>query len=91
MPSWKPEKDVATLDDYHFDSQIHKWISINQDLWTVPLSCLIGPCFVVQNRDYVNLDNNDVTEDDSTAYVIEPMNKWGKIFLPHEMANEDEV
>lgn len=76
-----------TLTDFHFDSQIHKWVKLtnDSDLWTVPLSALAGPCYVVRNRDFVRSsdEDNEVTSNhDSLAYVLKPMSEWGDSFLP---------
>ena len=77
------ELDNTPLTDYHFDSQMHYWIQLHEDdeLWCIPISCLVGPAYVVRNRDYVNEDLNNVITDDKTAYVLKPMADWGKLFL----------
>ena len=48
----------------------------------VPLSTLVGPCFVVYNKDYTKTTIDNIHMDDRTAYIVEPMAKWGDSFLP---------
>ena len=47
----------------------------------VPLTTLFGPCFVVYSKIYCQSQNNDIIDDDRTAYIVEPMAKWGDLFL----------
>ena len=47
----------------------------------VPLTTLVGTCFVVYNKNYCQSQNIDVTANDRTAYVVEPIEKWGDLFL----------
>lgn len=83
-----PLADAEKLDDDHFDSAIGHWVELcpETDLWTIPLSALVGPCCVIANRNYLlveeNVDKNVVSDDSITAFVVEPMSKWGKLFLP---------
>ena len=80
-----PSCDIDDMTDNHFDSQIHTWIKLTkeeEDLWTVPLSVIVGPCYVVRNRDYVKIGNNGDINDDLTAYVVRPMSQWANQFLP---------
>ena len=81
---------TADLSNNHFDSSISQWIKLcpEENLWTVPLSALDGPCYVVRNRDFTKSDNDNIDEiatDDLSAHVIQPMSEWGKAFLPAEL------
>jgi hypothetical protein len=72
--------------DSHFDSKIHRRVKLHddKDMWMIPLSCIVGPCFVVYNKNYTNSAYDDV-QDDRTAYIVEPMCKWGERFLPKQI------
>ena len=48
----------------------------------VPLTTLVGRCVVVYSKDYNNTTNDNMHIDDRTAYIMEPMAKWGDSFLP---------
>ena len=83
-----PKADSSDLSDQHLDSSISQWIKLcgEENLWTVPLSALHGPCYVVRNRDFRQSDNDNIDEfnNDLTAHVIKPMSDWGNAFLPAE-------
>ena len=76
----------------HFKSSLFTRVRILADdnLWLVPLSALVGPCFVVMNKDYISqtaepnpIDRSPLrNEDSSIAYVVRPLSSWGKQFLP---------
>ena len=72
------------LTDAHFDSKILTRIRLHDDndTWMVPLSTLVGPCFVVYNKDYTKTTNDNMHMDDRTAYIVEPMAKREDSFLP---------
>ena len=78
-----PAAGAHHLTDYHFDSCITTRVRLHSDndIWMVPLTALVGPCFVVYNKNYCVSQDNDVIVDDRTAYVVEPMRKWGDLFL----------
>ena len=83
MAEESPAADAHLYTDYHFDSCITKRVKLHSDndIWMVPLTALVGPCFVVYNKNYCVSQDNDVIVDDRTAYVVEPMKKWGDLFL----------
>ena len=76
--------EVDRLTDAHFDSQILKRIKLqdDNDIWMVPLITLVGPCFVVYNKNYCENTINNVHADDRLAYIVEPTRKWRNAFLP---------
>ena len=80
-----PSFDAGSLSDSHFDSEIHKRIKLQdktEDLWIAPASSLVGPCYVMHNKDYSSGEHNvNITHDD-TGYVVEPKSKWANGFLP---------
>ena len=80
--SSQAEQDQLTAS--HFDAKILTRIKLHDDknTWMIPLSTLVGPCFVVYNKDYTNIINNNMRIDGRTAYIMEPMTKWGDSFLP---------
>ena len=82
-----PKATTKELSDEHLDSSISQWIKLcpEEDLWTVPLSALYGPCYVVRNRDFSEGDYNDDISNDLTAHVIKPMSEWGEAFLPTQL------
>ena len=77
-----PVVDAHLYTDDHFDSCITKRVKLHSDndIWMVPLTALVGPCFVVYNKNYCVSQDNDVIVDDRTEYVVEPMRKWGDLF-----------
>ena len=78
-PADAPEANNNDITDRHFQSSIATRIKLHDenDLWMVPLSTLVGPCFVVCNKDY----NGDQSTD-RTVYVVKPMTKWADEFIP---------
>ena len=84
LASQSPEVLPDQLTNNHFDSQILKRIKLHNDndLWIVPLSTIVGPCFVVYNKNYGNPENINGNQGEATAYIIEPMKNWGEAFLP---------
>ena len=80
----KPVADNKDLTNAHFTSKIITRIQLHSDdeVWMVPLSTLVSPCFVVPNKDYcANETHHDTYADDRTAYIIKPMSAWGDMFL----------
>ena len=58
----------------------------------VQLSPLVGLYFVTYNKDYNNTTNNNIHIYDKTAYIVDPMEKWGDLFLPiHDMWYKNSV
>ena len=84
LTSQSPEVLTDQLTNNHFDSQILKRIKLynDNDLWIVPLSTIVGPFFVVYNKNYGNPENMNGNQGEATAYIIEPMKNWGEAFLP---------
>ena len=84
LASQSPEVLTDQLPNNHFDSQILKRIKLHNDndLWIVPLSTIVGPFFVVYNKNYGNPENINGNQGEATAYIIEPMKNWGEAFLP---------
>lgn len=72
------------LTDFYFYSVITICVKLHADnaIWMVPLNTLIDPCFVVYNKNYCQNQDIDIVVDDRTSYVVESMQKWGKLFLP---------
>ena len=81
----KPIAENKDLTNAHFPSKIITRIQLHSDdeVYMVPLSTLVAPCFVVPNKDYcVNENIQDTYADDRTAYIIQPpMSTWGDMFL----------
>ena len=80
----KPVADDGDLTHAHFTSKILTRIQLHSDdeVYMVPLSTLVGPCFVVPNKDYCADEIlHDTYADDKTAYIIKPMSAWGDMFL----------
>ena len=72
------------LADTYFDYKIFTSIRLHddKDTWMVELSTLAGPCFVAYNKDYAKTPHDNIHMDERTAYIVEPMKKWGNSFLP---------
>jgi hypothetical protein len=80
-----PEADSENLTDNHFDSKIHTRIKLydDNDVWIVPLTSLVAPCYVIYNKSYrEHNDQHNVYTDYRTAYIVKPMSQWGDMFLP---------
>ena len=79
-----PQAEQHQLTDAHFDSKILTCIRLHDDknTWIVPLSTLVGLCFVFYNKDYNKTTNDNMHIDNRTAYIVEPMVEWGDSFLP---------
>ena len=80
----KPVADNKDLTNAHFTSKIITRIQLHSDdeVWMVPLSTLVSPCFVVPNKEYcANEIRHDTYADDRTAYIVKPMSAWGDMFL----------
>ena len=79
-----PQAGHHQLTDAHFDYKILIYVRTHgdKDTWMVPLSTLVGTCFVVYNKGYTKTTNDNMHIDDRTAYIMEPMAKWGDSFLP---------
>ena len=83
------ESIYQKLSDHCFDSKIHKRffkMDDDDDIWIVPLRNIHGPCYVVENKNYVSQyikkdTNMNEKEESNTVYVIKSMDKWGKEFL----------
>ena len=62
-----PEAIGDEITDSHFQSDIADRVKLQDDkyMWMVPLSTLVGPCFVVYNKDY-----NGKLKDDRTGCVV---------------------
>ena len=77
-----PETICSELTDDHFFSDITTRFKIDQNrVWLVPLSALVGPCFVIENKNYCEDKGDDSIEQDDSAYVIKPTNMWSESFL----------
>ena len=82
-----PSITSSNLKDSHIDLSIIKRINIDteKEIWLVPLSSLTGPCFVVLNRNYCDrVSDKDICATDNTAYIVQPMDIWGELFLREE-------
>ena len=78
-----PIASGAVLTDDHFHHEIITRIKIDEDkIWLVPLAALVAPCYVIHNKNYYgHVDENDICEYDSTAYVVKAMCHWADIFM----------
>ena len=49
-----PKANIDDLTYYHFDSKIHTRIKLydDDDIWMVPLTSLVAPCYVIVNKNY---------------------------------------
>ena len=74
-----PEANNHDITDSHFQSAIATRVKLyaDKDMWMVPLSTLVGPCFVAYNKNY----NGDM-RDDRTEYVVKSMSQWTDEFIP---------
>ena len=81
-----PSINSTQLTDDHIIIDMIVRIELDEDcIWLVPLSSLVKPCFVIYNRNYCdNIDENDICEHDSTAYIVKPMREWPECFIPNE-------
>ena len=75
--------DNNDLTDSHFDSSIITRVKLHddKDVWMLPLSTLLGPCYTVYNKDYISSTEEQII-DDRTTYVVKPMCDWADEFLP---------
>ena len=78
MATDAPEAIGDEASDSHFQSVITTRVKIHddKDMWVVPLSTVVGLCFVVYSKDY-----NGNLKDDRTGYVARPMSQWAGEFL----------
>ena len=79
-----PQAEQHQLTDSYIESKILTHIRLHDDMdtWMVYLITLVGLCFVVYNKYYANSTNDNMHIDDRTAYIVDPMPKWGDLFLP---------
>jgi len=81
----------APLTDNHFESSISDRVLLEQEFRLVPLSCVQGPAFVIEN--YPTLGNEDKLEGvkrpsgtilnpyDNTVIVVKPRKEWASRFI----------
>ena len=62
---------IATCFEMHDDN----------DVFIIPWSTLIGPCFVIKNNNYMLNSTNESYECDQKARMVLPMRDWGDKFL----------
>ena len=80
-----PNANIYDLTDYHFDFKIHTRINLNNvdDIWMVPLTSLAAPFYVIVTKNYSGSNVvDDIYIDNTIAYIVFRMNKWGDTFLP---------
>ena len=73
------------LTDNHFDSTIHTRINLHSDndMWMIPLTSLLAPCFVIYTKNYYEQDMYNRHSGDRTAYIVNPMSMCGdKLLAP---------
>lgn len=72
-----PKANNSEITDSHFQSAIATRVKLHngKDIWMVPLLTLVGPCFIVYNKNY-----NGNKRDDRTGYVVKPMSEWANEF-----------
>ena len=73
-----PEANNSEITDSNFQSTIATRVKLHddKDMCMMPLSTLVGPCFVVYNKNY-----NGSKRDDRTGCVVKPMSEWAHEFL----------
>ena len=72
-----------TLSNTYFDSKISMWYDLHDelDVYKVPWSTLIGPCFIFENNNYNGPKVDGKYESDKRGCRILPMSNWGDLFL----------
>ena len=79
-----PEICPTMITENNLKSKIVKRIQLhdNNEIYMVPFTSLVGPCFVVNNNIYCDTKDNGTNNiAKQTAYVVEPMTKWGDMFM----------
>jgi hypothetical protein len=74
------DSEISDGNDHHFSSKISHRMYLEQNLWMIPLNSLIGPCYVVDVRDYTK--NEHSGNERETIMIVEPMSDWPNAFLP---------
>ena len=80
-----PKANNDELVDYNFYYNITTRINFHddKDMWMVPLTSLVGPCFVLYDKNYYDSDIADnIDIDHMIAYSVNLMINWGDAFLP---------
>ena len=74
---------LSELTDDHIHVDMIMRIKLDEEcIWLVPLSSLVKPCFVIYNKNYGGITNDDGQYgDDTTAYIVKPMKDWPDLFL----------
>ena len=72
-----------TLSNTYFDSKISMWYDLHDesDVYIVPWSTLIRPCFLFENNNYNGPKVDGKYECDKRGSRILPMSNWGDLFL----------
>ena len=75
--------DHDTLSNAYFDSKITMRFELHDetDVYIVPWSTLIGPCFIFENKNYNGQKVDGKYESDKKGSQILPMSRWGNLFL----------
>ena len=73
----------SDLSDNHIHVDMIFRIQLDEDnIWLIPLSSIVKPCFVVYNKNYTSsIGDTDPCEDDNTAYIVRPMKEWSDMFM----------
>ena len=83
----KAAKSLSILNSDLSDNHIHVdmifRIQLDEDnIWLIPLSSIVKPCFVVYNKNYTSsIGDTDPCEDDNTTYIVRPMKEWSDMFI----------
>ena len=75
--------DNDTISKTHFVSKLSMWYDVHDDsdVYIVPWSTLIGPCFLFQNKNYNGPKVDGKYNCDKRGSRILPMSSWGDLFL----------
>lgn len=75
--------DHDTLSNTHFVSKITMWYDVHDDsdVYIVPWSTSIGPCFLFENNNYNGPKVDGKYECDKSSSRIPLMSNWGDLFL----------
>ena len=71
------------LSSSYFNSKLSTWFELHEDtnVYIVPWSTLVGPCFVFENKNYNSAKVEGKHQCDRKAGQLLPMSNWGDKFL----------
>ena len=73
----------GNLSTSHFKSKLSTWFELGEDtdVFIVPWSTLVGPCFIYENKNYNGAKVEGEFQCDGKACQLLPMRDWGDAFL----------